>query len=128
MTQTILLVEDDHAVATVVLRIMRRLDAYVEHVATGHEALARIDRGDIDLVLLDLGLPDLDGADDCRTARAAGYTGPVLVLTAQHGIGPRDLALAAGADDYLNKPFSIADLLGRVRPLLRDRHEVRPGG
>jgi len=120
MRQTILLVEDDDAVATVVLRIMRRLDVYVEHVATGHDALARIDKGGIDLVLLDLGLPDAEGVDVCREARTRGYFGPVLVLTARHGPEPRDLALAAGADEYLNKPFTIADLMGRVRPLLRD--------
>ena len=118
MQQTILLVEDDDAVATVVLRIMRRLDAHVEHVATGHDALARVDRGGVDLLVLDLGLPDLDGAEVCLGARDRGYTGPVLVLTAQHGAEPRERALSAGADDYLNKPFSIADLLDRVRPLL----------
>jgi DNA-binding response OmpR family regulator len=126
MSQTILLVEDDEAVATVVLRIMRRLDASVEHVGTGHDALARIGRGGVDLVLLDLGLPDLDGAQVCELARTGGYTGPVLVLTARHGPGPRDQALGAGANAYLNKPFSIVDLMARVRPLLRDGPEGAP--
>lgn len=117
MNQTILLVEDDASVADVLKLILRRLGP-IEHVGTGAGALTRIDKGGIALVVLDLGLPDLDGVDVCRGARARGYTGAVLVHTARHGSQPRELAFQAGADDFLNKPFTVPDLLGRARALL----------
>jgi len=128
MDRTILLVEDDPSLATVLPRILRRLDAAVEQVGSGREALTRIGQGGIDLVVLDLGLPDMDGTDVCRLARKGGFTGPVLVLTARHGPAPRELALSAGADGYLTKPFTIHGLLGRLAPLLPDRDPVSGPG
>lgn len=128
MDRTILLVEDDPSLAIVLPRILRRLDAAVEQVGSGREALARIAQGGIDLLVLDLGLPDMEGTDVCRIARTRGFTGSVLVLTARHGPAPRELALSDGADGYLTKPFSMRDLLGRLGPLLPDRDPVsRPG-
>lgn len=118
MDRTILLVEDDPSLAAVLQRILRRLDARVEHVAHGREALCRIARNDLDLVVLDLDLPDLDGTEVCRAARVGGYSGPILVLTARHGEEPRDESLVAGADDFLTKPFSVAELMSRLSVLL----------
>jgi DNA-binding response OmpR family regulator len=123
--QTILLVEDDDSVAGVVQLILRRI-ATVERVATGHDALARVARGGVDLIVLDLGLPDLNGTEVCRLARIDGYAGAVLVLTAQHGSEPREQAFGVGADDFLNKPFTIPGLLARVRRLLDHRSGESP--
>jgi len=118
MDHGILVVEDDPSVAGVLRRVLGRLGATVECVGTGVEALARIAAGGFGLVVLDLGLPDLDGTDVCRTARTHGYAGPILVLTARYGTDVPGLALAAGADDFMSKPFAVSELESRVRALL----------
>lgn len=121
MASTVLLVEDDQACAAALLRVFRRLDAVVDWVGTGGEALARIADGGVDLVVLDLGLPDLDGTLVTRVARVGGYSGGILALTARHGADQPAQALAAGADAFLHKPFLVADLLGRARTLLNEQ-------
>jgi len=88
---------------------------------TGREALVS---GDPDVVLLDLGLPDADGVDVCRQLRARSDAG-IIIVTARGEEPERVLALDAGADDYLIKPFGLAELLARIRAVLR---RVRPGG
>lgn len=118
MSNAVLIVEDDHSVAVVLQRLLSRLSLGVECVGTGLEALGRINQGGIDLVLLDLGLPDIDGTDVCRQARTDGYTGPILVLSARHGRDVSAEALTAGADSYMPKPFAIRDLEARARALL----------
>ena len=85
--------------------------------ATGAEALADI-RG-VDLVVLDLGLPDMDGLDVAREVRASGNRVPILILTARTDEVDMVVGLDAGADDYVTKPFRLAELLARVRALLR---------
>jgi two-component system OmpR family response regulator/two-component system response regulator QseB len=91
----------------------------VDWVQDGASALTAIGDGDIDLVVLDLGLPRMDGIDVIRKVRAAGGNVPILVLSARERASDRTLGLDVGADDYLGKPFDTPELLARVRALLR---------
>jgi DNA-binding response OmpR family regulator len=93
----------------------------VAHVTTGRDALSREDP---DVILLDLGLPDVDGVEICRQLRERSGVA-IIVVTARGEEPERVLALDAGADDYLVKPFGLAELLARIRAVLR---RVRPGG
>ncbi len=119
MAHHVLLVEDDDQIAAPLIRTLEREEYVVERVATGQEAIDRVAAGGIDLVLLDLGLPDIDGLEVCRRIRAASFAGGVLILTARGGELDRVVGLDVGADDYLAKPFGLAELLARVRALLR---------
>ena len=115
----ILVVDDDHAVRRSIDRALR-LEGYdVVAVPSGGEALEALALGPLDAVILDLGLPDLDGLSVCRSIRAAGDDTPVLMLTARDAIDDRVQGLDAGADDYLVKPFALAELLARVNALAR---------
>lgn len=121
---TVLVVEDDPAIARPLTRALEREGHDVAAAATGGDALARLDapeHSDIALVILDLGLPDLDGLEVCRRIRAAGRDLPVLMLTARTDEADFVVGLDAGADDYVAKPFRMAELLARVRALLRRR-------
>jgi DNA-binding response OmpR family regulator len=115
----LLVVEDDDGIALPLVRTLDREGYAVERVATGTAGIERVGRGDVDLVLLDLGLPDVDGLDVCRQLRSNGYKGGILVLTARAGELDRVDGLDVGADDYLAKPFGLAELLARTRALLR---------
>ena len=118
---SVLVVEDDPGIATQLVRGLSRSGYTVDHVTTGREAL---DRADPDVVLLDLGLPDGDGVDVCRQlSQRSGLA--IIVVTARGEEPERVLALDAGADDYLVKPFGLAELLARIRAVLR---RVHPGG
>lgn len=119
MASQLLLVEDDDQIAAPLVRALEREDYTVDRAATGGAALERIAAGGVDLVLLDLGLPDLDGLDVCRRARSAGFDGGIMILTARGSEIDRVVGLDVGADDYLAKPFPLAELLARVRALLR---------
>lgn len=119
MAPNILLVEDDDGIALPLTRALEREQYAVERVSTGQAALASAATGRFPLVVLDLGLPDGDGLDVCRQAREDGYTGAVLILTARGSEIDRVVGLDVGADDYMAKPFSLAELLARVRALLR---------
>ena len=114
---TVLLVEDDPAISEPLTRALGREGYDVRAHATGAEALADI-RG-VDLVVLDLGLPDMDGLDVAREVRASGNRVPILILTARTDEVDMVVGLDAGADDYVTKPFRLAELLARVRALLR---------
>ncbi|HEY0992348.1 MAG TPA: response regulator transcription factor [Kofleriaceae bacterium] len=115
-----LLIVEDNATLSASLSKGLREDGYdVEAVATGAGALQRLDRQDIDVVVLDLGLPDLDGGEVLSQLRGRGINVPVLVLTARDAVSARVAALEQGADDYLIKPFEYAELLARIRALLR---------
>jgi len=116
----VLVVEDDPGIATQLVRGLSRDGYAVDHVTTGHDAL---DRADPDVVLLDLGLPDGDGMDICRRLRQRSGVA-IIVVTARGEEPERVLALDAGADDYLVKPFGLAELLARIRAVLR---RVHPG-
>ena len=115
-----LVVEDDRGIATQLVRGLSRNGYAVEHVTTGGDALSRADP---DVVLLDLGLPDGDGVDICRRLRQRSRVA-IIVVTARGEEPERVLALDAGADDYMVKPFGLAELLARVRAVLR---RVHPG-
>jgi DNA-binding response OmpR family regulator len=119
MPHLVLLVEDDDQIAAPLIRTLEREDYVVERAAAGLPAVDRVQAGGVDLVLLDLGLPDVDGLEVCRRIRANGYTGGVLILTARGGELDRVVGLDVGADDYLAKPFGLAELLARTRALLR---------
>ncbi len=115
----VLVVEDDDKIAAPLVRTLEREGYEVERVAQGLLALERLGHGEVDLLLLDLGLPDVDGLDVCRRAREAGYRGGIIILTARDGELDRVVGLDVGADDYLAKPFALAELLARARALLR---------
>ena len=118
---SVLVVEDDPGLATQLVRGLAGGGYRVDHVTTGLEALAA---GGPDVVLLDLGLPDLDGVTVCRQLRERSAAA-IIVVTARGEEPERVLALDAGADDYLVKPFGLAELLARIRAVLR---RVRPEG
>jgi DNA-binding response OmpR family regulator len=115
----ILMVEDDDGIALPLQRTLQREGYDVERVAGGGDALSRIAAGGVALVVLDLGLPDIDGLDVCRQAREAGYRGGIVILTARGGELDRVVGLDVGADDYLAKPFALGEFLARTRALLR---------
>ena len=117
----ILVVDDDPAVCGSIDRALR-LEGYEVHTAgTGGGALEALALDPPDALVLDLQLPDIDGLTVCRRLRAAGDDTPVLMLTARDAIDDRVQGLDAGADDYLVKPFALAELLARLRALLRRR-------
>jgi DNA-binding response OmpR family regulator len=114
----VLLVEDDHALRDVVARALREEGLTVVTAVDGHSALASAGTQTA-AVVLDIGLPDADGRDVCLALRARGLTAPVLFLTAKDAVHERLAGFAAGGDDYLTKPFHVAELLARVRVLVR---------
>lgn len=115
----ILLAEDDASLGEGIRTALRRAAYAVDWVQDGASALTAIGDGDIDLVVLDLGLPRIDGLDVIRKVRASGQDVPILILSARERASDRTLGLDVGADDYLGKPFDTPELLARVRALLR---------
>jgi DNA-binding response OmpR family regulator len=115
----ILLVEDDESLGEGLRTALRRAAYAVDWLRDGASALAAIRDGGFDLVVLDLGLPHVDGIEVIRQARRAGANVPILVLSARERSRDRTLGLDAGADDYLGKPFDVQELLARVRAQLR---------
>jgi two-component system response regulator MprA len=119
MQHTVLVVEDDAAVRESLVRALGQDGYAVETAADGHQALSSVAAREPDVVVLDVGLPRVDGLAVCRRYRADGRRTPVLMLTARDAISDRVAGLDAGADDYLVKPFALAELLARLRALLR---------
>lgn len=115
----ILLVEDDLSLGEGIRTALRRGAFAVDWVQDGASGLLALRGGGFDLVVLDLGLPRMDGIEVIRQLRAAGDAVPVLVLSARERPADRTLGLDVGADDYLGKPFDTAELLARVRALIR---------
>lgn len=114
---TVLLVEDDESISAPLTRALSREGYEVRVHQSGAAALKDLD--DCDLLILDLGLPDIDGLDVARAVRAKGCRFPILILTARTDEVDMVVGLDAGADDYVTKPFRLAELLARVRALLR---------
>jgi two-component system response regulator MprA len=115
----LLVVEDDTGLRDVLRRALSLAGYEVRLSADGAEALAEVARSVPDAVVLDVGLPDIDGLEVCRMLRREGNRVPVLMLTARDAVSDRIDGLDAGADDYLVKPFDIDELKARLRALLR---------
>jgi DNA-binding response OmpR family regulator len=115
----ILLVEDARETREMIARALGAEGASVTAVANGAAADAALRGGSFGAVILDLGLPDGSGIDLCRSWRRSGMSTPVLILTARVEVASRVAGLDAGADDYLSKPFALAELRARLRALLR---------
>src|SRR4051794_37667049 len=116
----VLVVDDDPKIQAVLRRGLGLEGFRVELAGDGREALAHLQRGEYDLVVLDVLLPGVDGIEVCRRLREVSDT-PILMLTARHTVADRVLGLESGADDYLVKPFALEELLARARALLRRR-------
>lgn len=115
----VLIAEDDDSVARFLLQAAREAGYHASVVTTGSEALERALSACFDLLLLDVMLPELDGFAVCRQLREAQSTLPILLLTARDALEDRVRGLDSGADDYIVKPFSLAELLARMRATLR---------
>jgi DNA-binding response OmpR family regulator len=116
----ILIVEDEERIVSFLEKGLRSSGYSTLAVSSGADALAIARDGDFDLVLLDLGLPGIDGREVLQRMRARGETMPVVVLTARDGVDDTVGALERGADDYITKPFRFEELLARIRVRLRD--------
>jgi DNA-binding response OmpR family regulator len=119
MTRSILVVEDDRDIANLLRIHLQDLGHAVDLAHDGRTGLARAEAKPHDLVILDLMLPGLEGLEVCRQLRARHIYTPILMLTAKSSEIDRVLGLEMGADDYLTKPFSIRELLARVKAILR---------
>jgi two-component system OmpR family response regulator len=122
----LLVVEDDPGMVQVLVRGLRREGYAVDLAETGEDALWSVLENDYDAVVLDAMLPPPDGFEVCRRMRAAGRWAPVLLLTARDAVSDRVRGLDAGADDYLTKPFALAELFARIRALIRREPLQRP--
>lgn len=118
----ILIAEDDAAIGTALQCTLRQSGHAVDWVTDGAEADAGLGTGEFDLLILDLRLPTLSGLDVLKRLRARKSRMPVLILTARDSVTDRVLGLDAGADDYLAKPFEVAELEARIRALARRGH------
>jgi len=125
MSARILAVDDDAGILDVLRYLLSSEGFEVETASDGEEALAAASRRPLDLVLLDVMLPGLSGTEVCRRLREADNTVPIIMLTARDAEVDRVLNLELGADDYIPKPFSKAELVSRVRALLRRREYDR---
>ena len=128
----VLVVEDEVKMAALLRRGLQEEGHAVDIAGNGEDAVWHATESPYDVILLDVMLPDVDGFEVARRLRSAGRWAPILMLTARDGVDDRVAGLDAGADDYLPKPFSFAELLARVRSLLRrsslERAAVREVG
>jgi two-component system, OmpR family, response regulator len=122
----LLVVEDDVRMAAALRRGLRAEGILADVAGDGDEAMRLVRAGEFDAVVLDVMLPGLDGFETCRRLRAEGVWVPILMLTARDAVDDRVRGLDAGADDYLTKPFSLAELLARLRALARRGPVERP--
>jgi DNA-binding response OmpR family regulator len=118
---SVLLAEDDLSISDPLARALRREGYEVDVAPDGPSTLEAAMAGGVDLIVLDIGLPRLDGLEVCRRLRSEGQSVPVLILTARADEVDTVIGLDAGADDYVTKPFRLAEFLARVRALLRRR-------
>src|SRR4051812_44914928 len=117
--RSILVVEDDDELRRVVASSLREEGFVVELAATGAAALGLVGQTALDLLVVDIGLPDTDGRDLCQALRARGIGTPVLFLTARDALVDRIAGFDSGGDDYVTKPFALAEVAARLNALLR---------
>ncbi|MEO7571201.1 MAG: response regulator transcription factor [Acidimicrobiales bacterium] len=122
----VLVVEDDARMASAIRRALRTAGVMAEVVGTGADALWMAGATPYDVIVLDVMLPDIDGFETCAQLRQAGVWTPIIMVTARDAVSDRVLGLDAGADDYLTKPFSLEELLARLRALARREGSERP--
>jgi two-component system, OmpR family, response regulator len=122
----VLIVEDHVKMASLIRRGLRKEGMAVDVVGDGEEGVARAEATEYDAIILDVMLPGIDGFEVCRRLRADGIWSPILMLTARDAVKDRIAGLDHGADDYLTKPFSYAELLARLRALVRRGAVERP--
>ena len=122
----ILLVEDEPNVAYVISAALRVADFSVSEVSSGQEGLTLANQQPVDLAILDVMLPDLDGFEMCQKLRTSGFDFPIIFLTARDAAEDRVRGLTIGGDDYLTKPFSIEELVARVHAILRRVGKATP--
>ena len=122
----VLVIEDQHDIAANIWDFLERRGYEVDHAADGMTGLDRALRGSFDVIVLDLGLPRLDGLDLCRRLRDGGHGVPVLMLTARDTLDDKLRGFAEGADDYLVKPFSMHELEARIRAVQRRGRPLAP--
>ncbi|MEO6155258.1 MAG: response regulator transcription factor [Thermomonas sp.] len=115
----VLVIEDQHDIAANIWDFLERRGHMVDHCADGVSGLARALGGGFDVIVLDLGLPRLDGLELCRRLRAAGHGVPVLMLTARDTLDDKLRGFGEGADDYMVKPFAMHELEARIRAVHR---------
>jgi two-component system response regulator MprA len=125
MRPTVLIVEDDADLRSVVVRALDEEGFEAAAVTTGAALLERLETSDVDLLVIDIGLPDADGRDVCQALRARGVRTPVLFLTAFDALPDRLSGFRSGGDDYVTKPFAVAEVAERLRALLRRSDAVR---
>ena len=119
MTQKILLVEDDNTTADFIIKGLSEQGFAVDHANNGRDGLFHATDGTYDAIVLDRMLPGMDGMSVLNAVRAAGITTPVIILSALGAVEDRVAGLTAGSDDYLTKPFAFAELLARLKLLMR---------
>src|SRR5437588_6009035 len=124
----VLVIEDDDAVRAALRRALLLGGYEVLQAPTGEEGLLRAQKDVPDAIVLDLGLPDIDGVQVCQTLRRSGDRTPILMLTARAAIEDRVDGLEAGADDYLVKPYDVRELQARLRAIMRRHVEGADGG
>jgi len=122
----VLLVEDDVRMASAMHRALRGAGVVADIAAASDDALWMVRAANYDAMVLDVMLPDIDGFETCRLLRADGVWVPIIMVTARDAVEDRVRGLDAGADDYLTKPFSLAELLARLRALVRRDPVERP--
>jgi len=122
----VLVVEDTERMADLLRRGLQEEGHAVDVVASGEDAVWMASENPYDAIVLDVMLPDFDGFEVCRRIRKAGRWAPVLMLTARDAVPDRVQGLDAGADDYITKPFAFAELLARLRAVMRRGHRERP--
>ncbi|WP_156252099.1 response regulator transcription factor [Pseudactinotalea terrae] len=122
----ILIAEDEERIASFIAKGLKSAGYSSAHVTTGTEAIDLASTGDFDLLILDLGLPDVDGFEVLDVIRSSGVTMPVIILTARSSVTDTVAGLEGGADDYMAKPFRFEELLARVRLRLRSEPTAGP--
>jgi two-component system OmpR family response regulator len=122
----VLVAEDETKMASLLQRALESEGYAVDVAGDGEDALWLGTEWDYDVVVLDVGLPRLDGFDVCRQLRERERWAPILMLTAKRSVGDRVVGLDTGADDYLTKPFEFDELLARIRALVRRKPAARP--